>query len=76
MLTFFLTLGVLVLFATLMSVGLIFKGKALQGTCASQSAALMEDGVTCGVCGKAVGSCESDTETENAPFNKIVSTTK
>ncbi|MDX2302245.1 MAG: hypothetical protein NW226_05560 [Microscillaceae bacterium] len=58
-LTIMLAIGAMGIFALFLSLGLIFKGKPLQGTCASQSAALAADGITCGVCGKAVGSCEN-----------------
>lgn len=54
-------MGAIAIFATLMSVGLLIKGKALTGTCASQNAALLGGDGTCGVCGQAVGSCENET---------------
>ncbi len=60
LLTLLFTLGAVALFAILMSVGLLIKGKALEGTCASQSQALYGKGGTCGVCGQAVGSCQTD----------------
>lgn len=52
-------IGGLAIFATLMSVGLLIKGKELKGTCASQSAQF-GDGDTCGMCGKPVGACENE----------------
>ncbi|NJO02234.1 MAG: hypothetical protein HC880_11595 [Bacteroidia bacterium] len=58
-LTLLLTLGVMVLFVVLMSTGLLIRGKALSGTCASQNPALLKDGISCSVCGKTVGSCET-----------------
>jgi hypothetical protein len=69
MLTFLVTLGGLALFVVLMSVGLIFKGKALQGTCASQSS-LLNDG-TCSFCGKPAGSCENETTSEKTTTNQV-----
>jgi hypothetical protein len=52
-------IGGLAIFATLMSVGLLIKGKELKGTCATQSAQF-GDGDTCGMCGKPVGACENE----------------
>jgi len=59
MLTVFLGIGLMMVFAALMSLGLMIKGKPIEGTCASQSKLLSEDG-TCMACGKEVGSCEND----------------
>ncbi|NJL15291.1 MAG: hypothetical protein HC913_21315 [Microscillaceae bacterium] len=56
-------LGAIALFALLMSVGLLLKGKPLEGTCASKNAVLGLGG-TCSVCGQAVGSCETETSPE------------
>ena len=52
------------IFVVLMSVGLIFKGKELKGTCASQNPLLLENGVSCSVCGQPVGSCENEDATK------------
>lgn len=63
LLTILLSLAGVASFVLLMSVGLLFKGKALEGTCASQSKLLNEDGM-CGFCGKEVGTCENDPKKE------------
>jgi len=57
--TVILAIGVMVLFAVLMSVGLLIRGKEIKGTCASQNPLLLKNGVECGACGKPVGSCEN-----------------
>ncbi|TAF68284.1 MAG: hypothetical protein EAZ55_00240 [Cytophagales bacterium] len=54
-------------FALLMSVGLLVRGKELKGTCASQNPELAKLGIECTVCGKVVGSCEN----EEANLKKI-----
>lgn len=63
--TVILAIGVMILFAVLMSVGLLIRGKEIKGTCASQNPLLLKNGVECGVCGKPVGSCETDTKEDN-----------
>ncbi len=57
-------IGGLAIFAILMSVGLLIKGKELKGTCASQSAQF-GNGDTCGMCGKPVGACDNEPKKEN-----------
>ena len=52
------------LFAILMSIGLIVRGKEIKGTCASQNPMLLKDGVTCGACGKPVGDCKNKEKQE------------
>lgn len=59
-LTLLLTIGSVGLFAILMSVGLLTRGKELKGTCASQNATLFGDDSTCGLCGKPVGTCDEE----------------
>lgn len=60
--TVVLAISVMVLFAVLMSTGLLIRGKEIKGTCASQNPLLLKDGVECGVCGKPVGSCENESK--------------
>ncbi len=60
MITILFSLAVMGLFVIALSLGLLIKGKELKGTCASQSGALAEKGIVCGVCGKEVGTCETD----------------
>ncbi|GAB4406195.1 MAG: hypothetical protein OHK0053_32370 [Microscillaceae bacterium] len=62
-------LGAIALFALLMSVGLLLKGKPLEGTCASKNAVLGLGG-TCSVCGQAVGSCETDAQPEQEEVSR------
>lgn len=57
--TILISIAAVGIFATLMSVGLLLKGKELKGTCASQSAQF-GNGETCGMCGKPVGACENE----------------
>ena len=72
--TFYGTLAVVVAFFALMSVRLLFiKGGEFKGTCASQSPFLVEEGATCGFCGKEVGTCENDTDKEEtSEVNKVL----
>ncbi|WP_299454273.1 hypothetical protein [uncultured Microscilla sp.] len=60
--TVVLAIAVMILFAVLMSIGLLIRGKEIKGTCASQNPLLLKDGVECGVCGKPVGACENETK--------------
>ncbi len=60
MITVLLGIGIMGLFFVLMSVRLIFlKDGEFRGTCASQSPFLNKEGITCNVCGKEVGTCET-----------------
>lgn len=60
MTTVLLGIGIVGLFFLLMSVRLIFiKGGEFRGTCASQSPFLNKEGITCNVCGKEVGTCDT-----------------
>ena len=60
MATVLLGIGIVGLFFVLMSVRLIFvKDGEFRGTCASQSPYLNKEGITCNVCGKEVGTCET-----------------
>jgi len=62
MTTVLLGIGIMGLFFVLMSVRLMFvKGGEFRGTCASQSPFLNKEGITCNVCGKDVGTCETAT---------------
>ena len=71
MATFYGTLAIFAAFFVLMGVRLIFiKGGEFKGTCASQSPFLKQEGTTCGFCGKEVGTCENDDESE---VNKVLS---
>ena len=64
-LTLYLTLGLVGIYFVLMSVRLIFlKNGEFKGTCASQSPFLRTEGVTCNYCGKDLGSCDSENESE------------
>jgi len=58
--TILLSLAVMGFFVLALSLGLLIKGKELKGTCASQSQALADKGIVCSVCGKEVGSCETE----------------
>jgi hypothetical protein len=60
MVTILLGIGFMLIFGLSLGLSLVIKGKPLQGTCASQSAALAKDGITCSVCGKMPGSCTED----------------
>lgn len=75
MAVFLLTLAVFALFFILMSVRLIFiKGGEFRGTCATQSPYLAKEGITCGYCGKTLGSGDSacgDPEKDPANMPKI-----
>jgi hypothetical protein len=75
MAVFLLSLAVFALFFILMSVRLIFiKGGEFRGTCATQSPALMKEGITCGYCGKTLGAGDSacgDPEKDPANMPKI-----
>jgi hypothetical protein len=67
MTVFLLTLGIFALFFALMSVRLIFiKNGEFRGTCATQSPFLAKEGITCGYCGKVVGSGEACADPEKA----------
>jgi hypothetical protein len=67
MTVFLLTLGIFALFFALMSVRLIFiKNGEFRGTCATQSPFLAKEGITCGYCGKVVGSGEACGDPEKA----------
>jgi len=57
MVTILFGIGFMLVFGLSLGLSLVVKGKPLQGTCASQSAALAKDGITCSVCGKMPGSC-------------------
>ena len=60
MATVLLGIGIVGLFFVLMSVRLIFiKDGEFRGTCASQSPYLNKEGITCNVCGKEVGTCDT-----------------
>jgi hypothetical protein len=62
MITVLLGIAVVGIFFVLMSVRLIFiKGGEFRGTCASQSPFLNKEGITCNLCGKEVGTCETAT---------------
>lgn len=62
MITVLLGIAIVGIFFVLMSVRLIFiKDGEFRGTCASQSPFLNKEGITCNVCGKEVGSCETAT---------------
>ncbi len=57
------SVGVMMAFAVLMSLGLLITGKELKGTCASRNVALYGEGAVCGMCGKVPdGNCENKTE--------------
>lgn len=58
MTTIFLTIGFIALFVVLMSLGLIFKGREIKGTCASASPALADDLGRCPTCGE--GECKNE----------------
>ncbi|WP_154658252.1 hypothetical protein [Eisenibacter elegans] len=60
LMTIGLAIGIMLMFAVMLNIGLIFRNKPLTGTCASKSAVLLENGITCGVCGKEVGTCETE----------------
>lgn len=65
MTTILLAIGLIALFFVGMSVRLIFlKNGEFKGTCASQNPYLNKEGGTCGYCGKAVGSCDSEEQNE------------
>lgn len=64
MVVFYLALGFIGIYFVLMSVRMLFlKNGQFKGTCASQSPYLQQEGGTCGFCGKDVGSCEEEEET-------------
>ncbi len=65
MITILLSIGVMILFAVFMSLGLILGGKELKGTCASKNVALSGTGAVCGVCGQTAGSCDNEKEEKN-----------
>lgn len=69
--TILFSLGVLAFFVLSMSIGLIFKGREIKGTCASKTALLYGEGAVCSVCGKFPGSC--DTEEEKLKEKAVVS---
>ncbi len=63
MTTVLLGIGIFGIFFILMSVRLIFiKDGEFRGTCASQSPYLNKEGITCNLCGKEVGTCDTATE--------------
>jgi hypothetical protein len=55
------------LFAFFMSLGLIFRGKEIKGTCASKTTLLYGEGAVCSVCGQVPGSCDTEDSPEKAP---------
>jgi hypothetical protein len=64
MITIFISIGVMIMFATLLSLGLLIKGQELKGTCASRNVLLNGEGAVCGLCGKIPdGNCDNDTKT-------------
>jgi hypothetical protein len=70
MTTVLLAIGLIALFFIGMSVRLIFlKNGEFKGTCASQNPYLKSEGGTCGYCGKSVGSCENDEDSD--PQNEV-----
>ncbi|TAG04353.1 MAG: hypothetical protein EAZ44_04815 [Cytophagia bacterium] len=65
MLTILLSVGVMIAFAVLMSLGLLLGGKELKGTCASKNVALSGTGTVCNVCGQTPGSCDNEKDEKN-----------
>lgn len=64
MATVILAIALVGIFFIGMSVRLLLvKNGEFKGTCASQNPYLQKEGSTCGYCGKPVGSCENEEET-------------
>ncbi len=71
-----ITIGFIAIFFVLMSVRLLLlKNGEFKGTCASQSPYLQKDGITCGTCGRQVGSGEECGNPESE-VNKVLSRAK
>lgn len=69
-----LTLALMAVYFIFMSVRiLLLKNGQFKGTCASQSPFLQREGTTCGYCGKEVGSCDNEDNTEDNEVNKVLS---
>lgn len=68
-----LTMAVMAIYFIFMSVRLIFlKDGEFKGTCASQSPFLRKEGTTCGYCGKDIGSCEEDDDSDESEVTKVL----
>ena len=70
MLVVFISVGVMIMFAVLMSLGLLIKGQELKGTCASRNVLLNGEGAVCGLCGKIPdGNCDNNEKTNQNLVN-------
>ncbi len=70
MITVLISIGVMMLFATLLSLGLLIKGQELKGTCASRNVLLNGEGAVCGLCGKIPdGNCDNNNKTNQNSGN-------